>query len=180
MIEGSIRKKLLAWAAIAALAAACTSGGGAATSAPSAAPSESASAAPSESAAASPSAAAQYKIGYSNGGGVGNGFREEQVCTAKAEALKSGRVSELRVIHRNTDAAGQLQDIRDPNPQASDARPSAALVRIDRDPLEQAHVSILQASLADSRLGRHCRGRGTPLAIAPPGTTRGPRRTLGS
>ena len=30
---------------------------------------------------------AQYKIGYSNAGGVGNGFREEQVCTAKAEAL---------------------------------------------------------------------------------------------
>ena len=27
-----------------------------------------------------------FKIGYSNGGGVGNGFREEQVCTAKAQA----------------------------------------------------------------------------------------------
>ena len=37
----------------------------------------------------------QYKIGYSNGGGVGNGFREEQVCTAKAEALASGQVSQL-------------------------------------------------------------------------------------
>jgi ribose transport system substrate-binding protein len=55
----------------------------------------------------------QYHIGYSNGGGVGNGFREEQVCTAKAEALASGQVSELTVIHRNTDAAGQLSDIRD-------------------------------------------------------------------
>ncbi len=54
-----------------------------------------------------------YKIGYSNGGGVGNGFREEQVCTAKAEALASGQVTELVVIHRNTDAAGQLSDIRD-------------------------------------------------------------------
>jgi ribose transport system substrate-binding protein len=54
-----------------------------------------------------------WKIGYSNGGGVGNGFREEQVCTAKAEALASGQVSELTTIHRNTDAAGQLQDIRD-------------------------------------------------------------------
>jgi ribose transport system substrate-binding protein len=110
MVQGSIRKKLFAWAAIAALAAACTSGGGAVTTAPSAAPSESA-AAPSESASAS--AATQYKIGYSNGGGVGNGFREEQVCTAKAEALASGAVSELVTIHRNTDAAGQLQDIRD-------------------------------------------------------------------
>ena len=57
--------------------------------------------------------AAQWKIGYSNAGGVGNGFREEQVCTAKAEALASGQVAELTTIHRNTDAAGQLQDIRD-------------------------------------------------------------------
>ncbi len=56
---------------------------------------------------------AQYSIGYSNGGGVGNGFREEQVCTAKAEALASGQVTQLTTIHRNTDAAGQLQDIRD-------------------------------------------------------------------
>lgn len=54
-----------------------------------------------------------YHIGYSNGGGVGNGFREEQVCTAKAEALASGEVSQLTTIHRNTDAAGQLSDIRD-------------------------------------------------------------------
>lgn len=54
-----------------------------------------------------------YRIGYSNGGGVGNGFREEQVCTAKAEALASGEVTELVTIHRNTDAAGQLSDIRD-------------------------------------------------------------------
>ena len=35
-------------------------------------------------------AAKQYKIGYSNAFGVGNGFREEQVCTAKAEALVVG------------------------------------------------------------------------------------------
>ena len=55
----------------------------------------------------------QYTIGYSNGGGVGNGFREEQVCTAKAQAKASGEVSNLTVIHRNTDAAGQLSDIRD-------------------------------------------------------------------
>jgi ribose transport system substrate-binding protein len=57
--------------------------------------------------------AAAYRIGYSNGAGVGNGFREEQVCTAKAEALASGQVAELTTIHRNTDAAGQLSDIRD-------------------------------------------------------------------
>lgn len=62
---------------------------------------------------ASEAADATYRIGYSNGGGVGNGFREEQVCTAKAEALASGQVEELVTIHRNTDAAGQLSDIRD-------------------------------------------------------------------
>jgi ribose transport system substrate-binding protein len=110
MIQGSIRRKLFAWAAISALAAACSSPG-AATTAPSASEPAASEPAPSESASAS--AAAQWKIGYSNGGGVGNGFREEQVCTAKAEALASGAVSELRTIHRNTDAAGQLQDIRD-------------------------------------------------------------------
>ncbi len=71
-----------------------------------------ASVAPASVAPAS-AAATTWKIGYSNGGGVGNGFREEQVCTAKAQALASGQVSELTVIHRNTDAAGQLQDIRD-------------------------------------------------------------------
>ena len=63
--------------------------------------------------AQTPGAGDQYHIGYSNGAGVGNGFREEQVCTANAEALASGRVSELTTIHRNTDAAGQLSDLRD-------------------------------------------------------------------
>jgi ribose transport system substrate-binding protein len=67
----------------------------------------------SSSATTAPSAAAKsYTIGYSNGGGVGNGFREEQVCTAKAQAKASGQVSQLTVIHRNTDAAGQLADLR--------------------------------------------------------------------
>ena len=114
--------------ALGLIASACTGGASpsasTATQAPasSAAASEPASAEPSESAGASASAepsesgtasGEQYVIGYSNGGGVGNGFREEQVCTAKAEALASGRVSELNQIHRNTDAAGQLSDIRD-------------------------------------------------------------------
>jgi ribose transport system substrate-binding protein len=59
---------------------------------------------------------APYTIGYSNGGGVGNGFREEQVCTAKAEAAVLGASkikTPLNIIHRNTDAAGQLSDLRD-------------------------------------------------------------------
>jgi ribose transport system substrate-binding protein len=93
MIKGSTRARaLVGLVAVAVLAVACSSTGG--------------STAPSQ-------AAKTWKIGYSNGGGVGNGFREEQVCTAKAEALASGGVSELTTIHRNTDAAGQLQDLRD-------------------------------------------------------------------
>jgi ribose transport system substrate-binding protein len=95
MIKGSIRLRSLAGlAVVAVIATACSSSG--------------ASTAPSASAAA-----AKYTIGYSNAGGVGNGFREEQVCTAKAQASVSGRVTTLTVIHRNTDAAGQLSDIRD-------------------------------------------------------------------
>ena len=106
------RARLLAvLAAAAVFAAACSTPAG--TAAPSAAAPSAGAPSAEASAEASPSAAAQYKIGYSNGGGVGNGFREEQVCTAKAEALSSGQVSELTTIHRNTDAAGQLQDIRD-------------------------------------------------------------------
>ncbi len=106
-------KRLGALAAVAVLAVACSGGGSSA--APSAAPSEAPSTAPSEAPSAAPSESAAgdtFRIGYSNGGGVGNGFREEQVCTAKAEALASGQVSELVTIHRNTDAAGQLEDIR--------------------------------------------------------------------
>jgi ribose transport system substrate-binding protein len=112
MERGTTRAKwLVVLAAIAVFAAACTSGTGT-SAAPSVAPSV---AAPSEAASVAPpsQAAKQYKIGYSNAGGVGNGFREEQVCTAKAEALASGQVSQLTTIHRVTDAAGQLQDIRD-------------------------------------------------------------------
>ncbi len=91
MIKASTRARLLAGlAAIAVVAAACSSG-------------------PATSGAKAP-----YSIGYSNGGGVGNGFREEQVCTAKAEgtALGTTKISGITVIHRNTDAAGQLSDLR--------------------------------------------------------------------
>jgi ribose transport system substrate-binding protein len=112
MTMASTPKRLMGFAAIAILAAACSSPG-AATTAPSAgAPSAAAPSAEASSAAPS-QAAKQFKIGYSNGGGVGNGFREEQVCTAKAQAAASGQVSELVVKHRNTDAAGQASDIRD-------------------------------------------------------------------
>ena len=112
----SLIRSVAAVAAIAVVVGACSGSATptpAASAAASVAASAAASAAPS-AAAASPSAAAKtYTIGYSNGGGVGNGFREEQMCTAKAQALVSGEVSKLTLISRNTDAAGQLQDLRD-------------------------------------------------------------------
>lgn len=55
--------------------------------------------------------AKDYKIGISNTV-QGNGWREEMVCSMKAQALASGNVSSLNIAHRNTDAAGQLEDIR--------------------------------------------------------------------
>ncbi len=106
---------------------ACTSGASTApsaaatTAASAAAPSTAASAAASSAASAGASAAASASnlsaagttLGYSNGGGVGNGFREEQVCTAKAQwKAYGGDPASLTVIHRNTDAAGQLSDLR--------------------------------------------------------------------
>src|SRR5919108_2937582 len=61
---------------------------------------------------ASPGGGGQYVIGFSNTGGTGNGFREEQNCTAKAEALASGKVSKVNMIAHDTDANGQLADLR--------------------------------------------------------------------
>jgi ribose transport system substrate-binding protein len=58
-------------------------------------------------------AAAQdgYALGVSNTV-QGNGWREEMICAIKAQALASGKVGSLNIAHRNTDAAGQLEDIR--------------------------------------------------------------------
>jgi ribose transport system substrate-binding protein len=53
----------------------------------------------------------QYTLGISNTL-VGNGWREGMICSIKAQALKSGQVSDLRIAHRQTDTAGQIADIR--------------------------------------------------------------------
>jgi len=53
-----------------------------------------------------------YNIGFSNSGGVGNGWREEQLCSVRAQAAASGEVAGLTDIHRDTDQTGQLEDIR--------------------------------------------------------------------
>ena len=51
-----------------------------------------------------------YTIGVSNTV-QGNGWREEMICAMNAQALVSGKVEQLIVAHRNTDAAGQLEDL---------------------------------------------------------------------
>jgi ribose transport system substrate-binding protein len=61
--------------------------------------------------AAAASAQGNYTIGVSNTV-QGNGWREEMICAIKAQALASGKVAKLNIAHRNTDAAGQLEDIR--------------------------------------------------------------------
>jgi ribose transport system substrate-binding protein len=86
---GATRARWLVVLAAAALfAGACTTGGGAAPS------------------------GGTYTIGFSNPGGVGNGWREAMLCSAKAQAVKSANVSKVTIIHRDTDAPGQLSDIR--------------------------------------------------------------------
>ena len=62
-------------------------------------------------ASAAIAAADGYKIGVSHTV-QGNGWREEMICAIKAQALASGEVASLNIAHRNTDAAGQLEDIR--------------------------------------------------------------------
>ncbi len=61
--------------------------------------------------AAAAGAQGSYTIGVSNTV-QGNGWREEMICAIKAQALASGKVAKLNIAHRNTDAAGQLEDIR--------------------------------------------------------------------
>lgn len=51
-----------------------------------------------------------YTIGVSNTV-QGNGWREEMICAMRAQALVEGDVTNMIVAHRNTDSAGQLEDI---------------------------------------------------------------------
>lgn len=51
-----------------------------------------------------------YTIGVSNTV-QGNGWREQMICAMRAQALVEGDVKNLIVAHRNTDSAGQLEDI---------------------------------------------------------------------
>src|SRR5689334_21161563 len=59
-----------------------------------------------------PAAAAdKYVVGVSNTL-VGNGWREEMVCSIKAEALASGKVSKIILANRNGGPSEQIADLR--------------------------------------------------------------------
>ncbi|MBY4891322.1 ABC transporter substrate-binding protein [Rhodobacteraceae bacterium N5(2021)] len=51
-----------------------------------------------------------YTIGVSNTV-QGNGWREQMICAMRAQAAAEADVEGLIVAHRNTDAAGQLEDL---------------------------------------------------------------------
>jgi ribose transport system substrate-binding protein len=53
----------------------------------------------------------KYTIGVSNTL-QGNGWREEMICSMKAEALVSGKVDKMTIVNRTTDTAGQIEDVR--------------------------------------------------------------------
>jgi len=61
-----------------------------------------------------------YVIGVSNTL-VGNGWREQMICSIKAEALASGDVSEVVVVNENADTTGQIGQIESLISQGVDA-----------------------------------------------------------
>ena len=65
-------------------------------------------------------AAETFTIGISNNT-VGNGWREQMVCAMKAEARVRGNVSEVVLLNRDTDTAGQISDITSLISQGVDA-----------------------------------------------------------
>ncbi len=83
-----------------------------------------------------------YTIGVSNTV-QGNGWREQMICAMRAQALVEGDVSNIIVAHRNTDSAGQLEDLNNLieagvdaivlNPSNPDALNSALEAAISQD-----------------------------------------------
>src|SRR4030088_419973 len=59
----------------------------------------------------STSGTTKYVVGVSNTL-TGNGFREEMICSIKAQAKASGIVSKVIISNRNTDHSGRIADVR--------------------------------------------------------------------
>jgi len=113
MNKTTTARSLASLMAVIMIAGACSSTPGATTAPSVAAPSGAApsDAAPSDGAPSMGGGEGSYHIGVSNTV-QGNGWREEMICSIRAQALVSGEVERVTVAHRNTDAAGQLEDLR--------------------------------------------------------------------
>ena len=109
---------------------------------------------------------ASYVIGVSNTL-VGNGWREEMICSVKAQALASGKVSSVKVANRNGGPAEQNADLRNlisaganaivinpSSPNALNAVIAQAASRGVKVVSVDQRVTAPQASQCDERPGR--------------------------
>ena len=84
-----------------------------------------------------------YTIGVSNTL-TNNGWREEMICSINAQALVSGEVESLSINHRDTDAAGQLEDLRNLIAEGVDA---IIVNPADRSALDDALAEATEAGI---------------------------------
>jgi ribose transport system substrate-binding protein len=120
-----------------------------------ASPTPSAGAASSSASPAAPSvapsaSASTYRIGASNTV-VDDGWRVEMVCSIKAEARASGRVSRLTLADRITDAEGQAADVRNLVATGVDA---IVLYPADPDSIAEALSEAIIAGVTIVTVGR--------------------------
>lgn len=66
---------------------------------------------PSTTSTNSAAAKGDYVVGVSNAL-AGNGWREEMICSIKAEALNSGKVSQVVALSKNGGPSDQIQDLQ--------------------------------------------------------------------
>ena len=95
-----------------------------------------------------------YKIGVSNTL-VGNGWREEMICSVKAQALASGQVSEVLVHNVNGDASAQITGIRNLISSGANANPRSRLA------CSSASRPPVKTSTVTSGRGKSCSNRRT-------------------
>ncbi len=84
-----------------------------------------------------------YHIGVSNTF-TNNGWREEMICSINAQSVVSGEVAELTINHRDTDAAGQLEDLRNLIAQEVDA---IVVNPADRSAIDDALAEATEAGI---------------------------------
>ena len=140
---------------------ACAADSGSPDPAGSAASSPDASAgATSAAASAAPSPTpTTYRIGLSNTK-TDDGWRTEMVCSARAQALTSGRVERLTVADRDTDAAGQTADVANLVATGVDA---VILYAVDPDVVDESVVAAMETGLVVVAIDRAVDAEGSYL-----------------